>query len=188
MRRRHASPCSGGCRHDLCPLSGCRKRSGVFEAGTSHRIPNPTHFVRKPVRVPCRWSSVLSEPRPTALPARLTAQNCAFYRDSFEYQRRSVRVCLGTLPQGLGGAAQRASQGGPRALLPGVLSSPTSQSDRVRWWPLTPLRPYERVERRNVPRNHVLTVGKVVMGKQTSVDCAVRNFSCRQFASDRWSR
>jgi hypothetical protein len=37
--------------------------------------------------------------------------------------------------------------------------------------------PYERAERRLIPRHHILTVGTITPAKGLSVDCAVRNFS-----------
>jgi hypothetical protein len=45
------------------------------------------------------------------------------------------------------------------------------------WRPLPPIRPYERGERRIVPRHHILMVGRIILGNETSFDCTVRNFS-----------
>jgi hypothetical protein len=45
------------------------------------------------------------------------------------------------------------------------------------WRPLTPIRPYERSERRIVPRHHLLMVGRIILGEETSFDCTVGNFS-----------
>ena len=36
---------------------------------------------------------------------------------------------------------------------------------------------YQGVERRLVPRHHILMVGKITLAKGVSMDCAVRNFS-----------
>jgi hypothetical protein len=45
------------------------------------------------------------------------------------------------------------------------------------WRPLPPSRPDERDERRIVPRHHILMVGRIILGNETSFDCTVRNFS-----------
>jgi hypothetical protein len=45
------------------------------------------------------------------------------------------------------------------------------------WGPLRFNLPYERAERRLIPRHQFLMVGKITLAKGLSVDCAVRNFS-----------
>jgi hypothetical protein len=39
------------------------------------------------------------------------------------------------------------------------------------------LPPYEGTERRLIPRHQIVMVGKIILAKGFSVDCAVRNFS-----------
>src|SRR5262249_23778242 len=45
------------------------------------------------------------------------------------------------------------------------------------WGPLMLVPPYERAERRLIPRHQILMAGKIVLATGLSVNCTVRNFS-----------
>jgi hypothetical protein len=62
-------------------------------------------------------------------------------------------------------------------ILPTLPLPPRLQNWDPPWGPLMPVPAYQGVERRLVPRHHILMVGKISLTKGVSIDCAVRDFS-----------